>query len=451
MGTMSSSDKWREWVEAGLLTTEQVAAISAYEQAQPTQPGQTDQSRSSLSSFSSTVPEAIGYLGGLLALGGLIALVARFWQDVSVAGRLGMTGGAAIALAVAGALIAEDRAAAFTRLRAVLWTLSVVATGITVGIAITEWVSAAKTQTVVFAVATAVLIQAGAMWAGLMWAGSRSAGSGTTLRQRPLQLIAFLLAWPVVTGSAVAHLPGNLGQGAVRGMTVWFTGAVLVWLGLYPITQLRLIWAVIGSVAALVGAALVASQYENLGLIFTLVTALGILALAVIPGLVTGSSLQIALGVIAAVVTLQIAPRTIGFYASEGGLATGLVTWAIGGLILVAGVRNLVRLPRVAEILGAAVLVIGAAVIATQFTATSILIGLMTAVGLLALGMFPGRVLASVAGSVGLLINVPWGISHFFPGEGRVPLLILITGLLILGLAVLLARRLTPQKPVSTP
>jgi len=95
--------------------------------------------------------------------------------------------------------------------------------------------------------------------------------------------------------------------------------------------------------------------------------------------------------------------------------------------------------------------VIGAAVIATQFTATSILIGLMTAVGLLALGMFPGRVLASVAGSVGLLINVPWGISHFFPGEGRVPLLILITGLLILGLAVLLARRLTPQKPVSTP
>ena len=438
MGTMNSSDKWREWVEAGLLSSEQVSAISAYERDQQDLSGQRTRT---LSSFSSTVPEAIGYLGGLLALGGLIALVARLWDDVSVAGRIGMTGGAALALGVAGALIVEDRATAFTRLRAVLWTLSVVATGITVGIAVNEWLSSAKMQTVVLAVSAAVLIQAGLMWAGL----------GTTIRQRPLQLIAFLVAWPVVTGSAVAHLPGNLGQGAVRGVTVWFTGAVLVWLGLYRIAHLRLIWAVIGAIAALVGAALVASQYENLGLIFTLVTAVGILALAVIPGLVTGSSLQIALGVIAAVVTLQIAPRTIGFYASEGGLATGLVTWAIGGLILVAGVRNLVRLPRVGEILGAAVLVIGAAVIATQFTSAAILIGLMTAIGLLALGMFPGRVLASVAGSVGLLINVPWGINHFFPGEGRVPFLILITGLLILGLAVLLARRLTPQKPVSTP
>jgi hypothetical protein len=440
---MNSSDKWREWVEAGLLSSEQVTAISAYERDQQDLSGQRTRT---LSPFSSTVPEAIGYLGGLLALGGLIALVARLWEDVSVAGRIGMTGGAALVLGVAGALIIEDRATAFTRLRAVLWTLSVVATGITVGITVNEWVSSAKTQTVVLAVSAAVLIQAGLMWASPMWAGL-----GTTIRQRPLQLIAFLVAWPVVTGSAVAHLPGNLGQGAVRGVTVWLTGAVLVWLGLYRIAHLRLIWAVIGAIAALVGAALVASQYENLGLIFTLVTAVGILALAVIPGLVTGSSLQIALGVIAAVATWQIAPRTIGFYASEGGLATGLVTWAIGGLILVAGVRNLMRLPRVGEMLGAAVLVIGAAVIATQFTSAAILIGLMTAIGLLALGMFPGRVLASVAGSVGLLINVPWGISHFFPGEGRVPLLILITGLLILGLAVLLARRLTPQKPVSTP
>jgi hypothetical protein len=110
-GTMASSDKWQEWVEAGLLTGEQVTAISAYERDRGSEHGQSVPARSA---FSTTVPEAIGYLGGLLALGGLIALLSRFWEDVNVAGRLGMTGGAAIVLGAAGALIAEDRAAAFT-------------------------------------------------------------------------------------------------------------------------------------------------------------------------------------------------------------------------------------------------------------------------------------------------------------------------------------------------
>lgn len=436
---MSPSDKWQEWVEAGLLSGEQVIAISAYERDRAGELSQP--AKRARPSFSTTVPEAIGYLGGLLALGGVIALIARVWDDVSLAARLGMTGGAAVALGVAGALIAEDGAAALTRLRAVLWTLSVVATAMAVGIAMTEWVSDARTKTVVLAVAAAVVIQAGVMWAG---------------RQRPLQLIAFLVALPVVAGSAVAHLPGDVGMGASRGVMAWAVGAGVLWLGLYGVAHLRIVWVVIGALTTLVGSAVVASQYENLGLLFTSVTALALLSLAVIPGLVTGSRLQIALGVIAAMSVVQVTPVTVGFYASDGGLATGLVVWAMGGLTLTAGVRNLVRLAKVFEVLGAGVMVIGAAVIATQFIAVAILLGLGTAVGLLALGMFPGRVLASVVGSLGLLVNVPWGISHFFPGEGRVPTLILVTGLLILGLAVLLARRLSrhapgSENPVPTP
>jgi hypothetical protein len=447
-GTMASSDKWQEWVEAGLLTGEQVTAISAYERDRGSEHGQSVPARSA---FSTTVPEAIGYLGGLLALGGLIALLSRFWEDVNVAGRLGMTGGAAIVLGVAGALIAEDRAAAFTRLRAVLWTLSIAATGITVGFGTYEWVSPVKTETIMLTVSAAVLIQAGVMWAA----------AGPLTRQRPLQLIVFLAAWPVVIGSAVTHLPGNFGMGTGRGLSVWATAAVILWLGLYRVVRLRIAWAVIGAVASLTGSALVSSEYQNLGLLFTLVTALALLSLAVVPGVVEGAGVQIALGVIAAVTAVQITPVTLGFYASEGGLATGLVMWAIGGLILTAGIRQMLRLPKLFEVIGALVMVAGPAVIAVQFTATAILLGVITAVGLLVVGMFPGRVLASVAGSVGLLINVPWGISHFFPGEGRAPTLIMVTGLLILGLAVLLARRLSsqrsgpdssgPENPVSVP
>jgi len=68
------------------------------------------------------------------------------------------------------------------------------------------------------------------------------------------------------------------------------------------------------------------------------------------------------------------------------------------------------------------------------------LTGKNASVGLVALGMLPGRVLMSVFGSVGLLVNVPWAISWFFPGEGRAPLLILVAGVLILLVAVLLTR-----------
>jgi hypothetical protein len=55
--------------------------------------------------------------------------------------------------------------------------------------------------------------------------------------------------------------------------------------------------------------------------------------------------------------------------------------------------------------------------------------------------MLRDRLLLSVLGSVGMLVNVPWIIVWFFPGEGRVPLLTLISGALILAVAVLLARQ----------
>ena len=66
-----------------------------------------------------------------------------------------------------------------------------------------------------------------------------------------------------------------------------------------------------------------------------------------------------------------------------------------------------------------------------------------TAIGCIAVGMLPGRVLMSVVGSVGLLAFVPWAIAHFFPGEGRAPLLIVVSGALIVAVAVLMAAQST--------
>jgi hypothetical protein len=54
--------------------------------------------------------------------------------------------------------------------------------------------------------------------------------------------------------------------------------------------------------------------------------------------------------------------------------------------------------------------------------------------------MLPGQVLLSVLGSIGLLVNVPWAIAWFFPGEGRAAVLLLASGALLVGVAVLLTR-----------
>jgi cation transporter-like permease len=121
---------------------------------------------------------------------------------------------------------------------------------------------------------------------------------------------------------------------------------------------------------------------------------------------------------------------------------------------MVAGARQLLRVPIVVETIGGLGLIGGAALTGTEWPNFAPLFGLGTALTLLLIGTLPGRVLYSLLGSLGLLINVPWAISRFFPGKGRAPLLILVSGVLIVIVAVLLARqsdRLRTELTLYTP
>ena len=69
------------------------------------------------------------------------------------------------------------------------------------------------------------------------------------------------------------------------------------------------------------------------------------------------------------------------------------------------------------------------------------LLGLATSIALVALGMRPGRVVLSMIGALGLLINVPWAVGELFPGEGRAPLLIMVAGAVLVGVSVWMARQ----------
>ena len=92
------------------------------------------------------------------------------------------------------------------------------------------------------------------------------------------------------------------------------------------------------------------------------------------------------------------------------------------------------------EVLGALGLLVGAAVTAVQEPGVATVAGLVTSLALLAVSLVPGRVALSPVGAVGLLVYVPWTIAWYFPGQGRVPLLISVSGVLIVGVAVLMAR-----------
>jgi hypothetical protein len=127
------------------------------------------------------------------------------------------------------------------------------------------------------------------------------------------------------------------------------------------------------------------------------------------------------------------------YFACDAGALTGLTVWLGGALLIVLGGRRLVRLDTVVEVLGCVGVLVGAAVVGAQWDEVAPLAGIVTGLGLLALGMLPGRVLLSVTGSLGLLVNIPWTIGRFFPGERRA-VLILVSGALILLIAALMTR-----------
>jgi hypothetical protein len=174
--------------------------------------------------------------------------------------------------------------------------------------------------------------------------------------------------------------------------------------------------------------------------VFGVATACSLIAVAIVPTIPSTRGDQLLVGVIGGLALLESTPSALGYFSQDAGVVTGLTVWTIGATLLLVGARRLVRLGLVVEVIGGLALVGGAALTGVQAPGFASIFGIVTAVGLVGLGMLPGQVLLSLFGAVGLLVNVPWAISWFFPGEGRAPLLIMVSGVLIVAIAVLLTR-----------
>jgi len=426
--TPGVADDLARWRAAGLLSGEQEAAILAYEEAAGTtprvaaRPPMVAHRRST-----SVVAEAVGYIGGMLATIGLVLLVARYWTDMATAGRLALSAAGAVGLLGAGALVHARAAPALARLQGFLWLASTAATTLFMGVLTVDGFGAGETKTVVLACVAAVAVESGVLW---WW------------RDRAIQELSFLVGAAACAGAVTAELAA---QGPV-GLTVWAVGVALLASGLRRLLPRPILAEGAGAVAVIVGGTMAATGWQGFGLALLVATAFALLAVATVPGPAPQRADQLTIGIFGALALLEAVPSTVGYFSHRGGGATGLVAWGIGGLLVVAGARRFVRLAVVAEVLGGVAIVGGAAITWLQWHGFAPVFGIVTAIGLLALGMLPEQVLLSMFGSLGLLVNVPWAIGWFFPGQGRAPLLILVSGALILVIAVLLSRRHGPLR-----
>ena len=425
------SDTLDRWVADGLLSTGQADAILDHERLEHERlehersavaiPG----GRAGIPAPTRRIPayaEALGYLGGVLALAGLTLLVASYWTDMSTSFRLALSLVTTVALVGGGALVHEHIDPALARLRWFLWTLSSAAAAVFTGVLVIDGLEVDTPAMIVAACSATVAFTSGLLWWG---------------RDRPVQELLFLTAAIVSAGTFVTAV-ANSGFG---GLTAWLLAAVVLAAGLRGLTSRPIIPHVVGTVAIMIGAFATVSEWMGAGALFITATAGGLLLLAALPQLTMDVANRVVLVVVATFGALQGLPMTLTYFADNSGGATGLAIWAIGGTLMAVGSRQLLRAPIVVEVIGGLGLIGGAALTGAEWPSFAPLFGLATALTLLVIGMLPGRVVYSLIGSLGLLINVPWAISRFFPGEGRAPLLILVSGMLIVVVAVFLARQ----------
>ena len=441
------------WTAAGLLTDDQAAALACYEAetrpAAGVEPARAvagvapEGKAPRVSRRVPVVAEALGYLGGVLAVTGLVLVVSRYWPDMATVLRLTISGAGVVGLLLAGWLVRPGGDAALERLRGFAWVASSACAALFVGVVAADVLDAEAPKTIAAAASAAVVAESGLLWRG---------------RRLPFQQLSLFGAIAVLVGTVVASV-ADVGP---AGIAVWATGGALVVVGIRRLAPMPLIGDVVGGLAMAVGAVLTLADWDQRALPFAVATAGALLALALVPGVAPDRSDQLSFGIIGGVTGLQTVPGAIGYFAQDAGLVTGVAVWVVGLSLLYLGIRELLRLPVLVETIGAIAMLVGAAVTAAQYEDLAPVFGIVTAIGLVAAGMLPGQGLLSLFGSAGLLINVLWAVGHFFPGEGRAPLLIMVADALILAIAVVLTRstkvrrdlgtaRRRPRAPRSTP
>ena len=409
------AEELARWSERGLVSAEQARAIIDFEVSRAPQSSRTPRRVPA-------VAEAIGYIGGILAVVGVVLITVRYWPRLATPARLGLSGALSVLLGAGGALIHEAKDAAYARLRAFLWLASTASAALFAVVAVRAVHGGDQRAelAVLFAGLTVAALSA------VMWRG----------RVRPIQEMT-TLGGVVVAVAAGVRLVATLGW---MGFATWACGAALIAIALMRKVRTPYVADLVGAAAVVVGSVIMMNFMTRGGPLLAAASAIGLFALAAEANVARDPVEVRFYAVMGAVTVVMTWPNTIQHYAQDAGLLTGAVVWLLGAGALVAAMRSLVRGPLLVEWGAGLALLGGAAITAAQFASLAPLLGLLTALGLLYLGTRPGEVMLSFVGAVGLLVNVPWLIVRIFPGQVRAPFVILIAGALFVGLAVLMSR-----------
>ncbi len=311
-------DQLDRWVAAALIDAGQAERIAA---AEAERTGEADAEPVRAAGVGQTAPaagerlplavEAIGYVGGILAIVAGYTSVTVLWPGIPASAELALAAIAAVALGVAAAVMRVRDEPAFHRLRSVLWFLSTASAAAFMGVFGGQVLRLSEVSSLLL---TAVVTAACAV---LAWWRNPS----------PLQHLAAFAAVAVVAGSGVARFaPGLHAWGP--GLAVWVLSAawgIAVYRG-----YLRPAGA--GYLAAgaglLVGAMM--TMQEGAGHVFAAATLVALLAAGV--GL-----RRVWLVAIGAIGVIAVVPATVSRYLPQSAavpLAIFVVGLALVGLAL---------------------------------------------------------------------------------------------------------------------
>jgi ethanolamine utilization microcompartment shell protein EutS len=127
-------------------------------------------------------------------------------------------------------------------------------------------------------------------------------------------------------------------------------------------------------------------------------------------------------------------------YLLDGEAAVGLSVFAIGAVWLALGMQDRLPPALVATALGSIAVLVGPAVTAGTWEHAAPVMGLAVATGLVALGTWKHEFVLTGFGVIGLFGFLPWTLGALFGETAGPPVILLVSGVLLLAVMLLLLR-----------
>lgn len=249
------------WREAGLLDDDQAAAIAAFERDRVATVGNDDRGRRRGVSV-----EAIGYVGGALAVGAVALLLGDVWDQLVSLGRITILALVTLLLGAAGLALRTATAAPLRRLASALLAIAVGGVAWTAGTMADDLVDVHQ-RVVVLVASGAALVAAVPLYA---------------VTRRALVQVA-LLAAAVATALAALSQPTLTPDALWFGLLAWGIGLAWVLLGwggwLVPAKLAEILGGVLALLSLQVASFDVA---RSPALVLAVCTAVGLIVLAVL-------------------------------------------------------------------------------------------------------------------------------------------------------------------------